>query len=183
MEYVLAANTVDRLLSHIPIHGNWQPLAAVLLSPHVCEKQSTTGTKHRQNEVTAPQPEPMPLPQAFLLGITVPSHALVALIISAMGTPGTLWKSSGAGMYTRHLKVATDSRQGAGGGLCEGVSVRFRINTFQMASVAQVCLPHDFGAISHNLHVHHAASGNISSQVQLRELCLEENAKQTNKQK
>lgn len=77
--------------------------------------------------------------------------------------------------------MATDSRQGAGGGLCEGVSVRFLINTFQMASVAQVCLPHDFGAISHNLHVHHAASGNISSQVQLRELCLEENAKQTNK--
>lgn len=32
--------------------------------------------------------------------------------------------------------------------------------------------PHNFGAISHNLHVYHAASGNISSQVQLRELSL-----------
>lgn len=31
---------------------------------------------------------------------------------------------------------------------------------------------HNFGAISHNLHVHHAASGDISSQVQLRELSL-----------
>lgn len=66
---------------------------------------------------------------------------------------------------------------GLGGGVSEGVSVRFLINTFQMASVAQVCLPHNFGAISHNLHVYHAASGNISSQVQLRELCLEEKVK------
>lgn len=66
---------------------------------------------------------------------------------------------------------------GLGGGVGEGVSVRFLINTFQMASVAQVCLPHNFGAISHNLHVYHAASGNISSQVQLRELCLEEKVK------
>lgn len=79
------------------------------------------------------------------------------------------------------LESGHSSRQGAGGGVGEGVSVRFLINTFQVASVAQVCLPHNFRAISHNLHVYHAASGNISSQVQLRELCLEEKAKQTNK--
>lgn len=85
---LLTLYTVGRLLSYVLVRGNWQPLAAVSFSPQVCEKQSTIGTKHRQNGVTAPQPEPMPSPQAFLLGITVPSHVPVPLIISATGAPG-----------------------------------------------------------------------------------------------
>lgn len=97
---LLTLYTVGRLLSHVLVCGNWQPLAEVPFSPQVCEKQSTIGTKHRQNGVIAPQPEPMPSPQAFLLGITVPSHVPVPLIISATGAPGTLWKLSGSGMYT-----------------------------------------------------------------------------------
>lgn len=81
-------------------------------------------------------------------------------------------------IWHRDAPMAPESGHRHQTGQCGGVFVRFLIYTFQMAFVSQVCLPHNFGAISHNLHVHHAASGNISSQVQLRELSLEKKAKQ-----
>lgn len=56
-------------------------------------------------------PDLSPQVQAFLLDITGASHVFVSLIISVTGAPGTLWQSSGIGMHTWHLKVATCSRQ------------------------------------------------------------------------
>lgn len=84
-------------------------------------------------------------------------------------------------IWHRDVHTAPESGRRYQVGRCGAVAVRFLIYTFQMAFAPQVCLPHNFGAISHNLHVHHAASGDISSQVQLRELSLEKKAKQKQK--